>query len=148
MEGRYVLRLGLKMIDWTVDRDAQLAYSYERFAQAKDFVFRKWCEQAAERHALPPADLSGSCKYGSLFMNQVFGGSICGHYEHQYNIIGGRIVDLSHDAADVGRISNPYLHEPDFFAIPEKQAALANCLPRVERWVAQFLDELDGCESR
>jgi len=40
------------------------------------------------------------------------------------------------------------LHEPDFFAIPEKQAALANCLPRVERWVAQFLDELEGCESR
>jgi hypothetical protein len=38
-------------------------------------------------------------------MNQVFGGSICGHYEHQYNVIGGRIVDLSHDAIDVGRIT-------------------------------------------
>lgn len=134
------------MTDWTVDREAQLAYSYERFAQAKVFVFRKWCEQAAERHALPPADLSGSCKYGSLFMNQVFGGTIRGHYEHQYNVIGGRIVDLSHDAIDVGRITNPYLHEPDFFAIPEKQASLESCMPRVERWVVQFMEEIEGFE--
>jgi len=133
--------------DWTVNREAQLAYSYERFAQAKVFVFRKWCEQAAERHALPPTDLSGSCKYGSLFMNQVFGGTICGHYEHQYNIIGGRIVDLSHDAIDVGRITYPYLHEPGFFTIPEKQISLNGCLPRVERWVAQFLEEIEGSEA-
>lgn len=135
------------MTDWTVHREPQLAYSYERFAQAKIFVFRKWCEQAAERRAILPADLSGSCKYGSLFMNRVFGGSIRGHYEHQYNIIEGRIVDLSHDAIDVGRITNPYLHEPDFFAIPEKQASLNNCLPRVERWVAQFLEEIENTET-
>lgn len=130
------------MTDWTLEREAQLAYSYERFAQSKVFVFRKWCEQAAERKIAPPADLSGACKYGSLFMNQVFGGSIRGHYEHQYNHIGGRIVDLSHDAMDVGRIANPYLHEPDFFAIPEKQAALNRCLPRVEGWVLEFIAEL------
>jgi hypothetical protein len=136
------------MIDWTIDQKAQLAYSYERFAQAKVFVFRKWCELAAERGALPPIDLSGSCQYGSLFMNRVFGGSICGHYEHQYNIIGGRIVDLSHDALDVGSITNPYLHEPDFFAIPEKQASLNDCLPRVEHWVIQFLTEIKDSTSR
>lgn len=125
-----------------VERKAQLTYSYERFAQAKAFVFRKWCEQAAERGALAPTDLSGSCKYGSLFMNQVFGGTIRGHYEHQYNIIGGRIVDLSHDAIDVGRLRTPYLHEPGFFAIPEKQASLKGCLPRVEHWVTQFMAEI------
>jgi len=135
------------MIDWTANQEAQLAYSYERFAQAKVFVFRKWCEWAAERHAVPPTDLSGSCKYGSLFMNRVFGGSICGHYEHQYNIIGGRIVDLSHDAIDVGRIKNPYLHEPDFFAIPEKQASLNGCLPRAECWAAQFIKEIKDSEA-
>lgn len=135
------------MTDWTIDREAQLAYSYERFAQAKVFVFRKWCERAVERRALTPIDLSGSCKYGSLFMNQVFGGSICGHYEHQYNMIGGRIVDLSHDAIDVGRITNPYLHEPDFFSIPEKQASLDSCLPRVTRWAIQFMEEIEYCEA-
>jgi hypothetical protein len=131
------------MTDWTLNREAQLAYSYEHFAQAKVFVFRKWCERAAERGASLPIDLSGSCKYGSLFMNQVFGGVICGHYEHQYNIIGGRIVDLSHDAMDVGRLTNPYLHEPDYFNIPKKQASLDRCLPRVQGWVVQFLAEID-----
>lgn len=128
----------------TQDRQAQLAYSYERFAQAKVFVFRKWCEQAAERGVAAPADLSGSCKYGSLFMNQVFGGVICGHYQHQYNIIGGRIVDLSHDAMDVGKLSNPYLHEPDYFDIPEKQASLNGCMPRVDGWVKQFMAEIEA----
>lgn len=135
--------LGNNMIDWTINRAAQLAYSYEYFALAKVFVFRKWCERAVERGSVAPTDLSGACKYGSLFMNQVFGGVICGHYEHQYNIIGGRIVDLSHDAMDVGRMTNPYLHEPDFFNIPKKQASLNLCLPRVECWVVQFLEELD-----
>jgi hypothetical protein len=130
------------MTDWTLHQEAQLAYSYQRFAQAKVFVFRKWCEWATERGALPPSDLSGACKYGSLFMSRVFGGVIHGHYEHQYNVIEGRIVDLSHDALDVGKITNPYLHEPDFFAIPRKKAALDNCLPRVDRWVKQFLAEI------
>jgi hypothetical protein len=132
------------MNDWTVNRKARISYSYEHFAQAKAFVFRKWCEQAIERRLLPPTDLSGACKYGSLFINQVFGGSICGHYEHQYNVIDGRIVDLSHDSRDVGRITNPYLHEPEFFNIPEKQASLNSCLPRVERWVNEFLKEING----
>lgn len=136
------------MSDLTAEREAQLAYSYERFAQAKAFVFRKWCERAAERHTAPPADLSGSCKYGSLFMSQVFGGSIRGHYEHQYNLIGGRIIDLSHDAMDVGRLANPYLHEPDFFAIREKQASLNSCLPRVAVWVIQFLNEVKDSETK
>lgn len=132
------------MTDWTLNRELRLAYSYERFAQAKVFFFRKWCELAAEKHKRPPADLSGACKYGSLFMNRVFGGSIRGHYEHQYNFIGGRIVDLSHDSLDVGRITNPYLHEPEFFAIPEKNASLDRCLPRVDVWVEEFLDEIQA----
>jgi hypothetical protein len=134
------------MTDWTLDREARIAYSYERFAQAKIFVFRKWCDHAKERGLISPVDLSGSCKYGSLFMNQVFGGKICGHYEHQYNVIDGRIVDLSHDAVDVGRITNPYLHEPDFFVIPEKQASLDKCLPRVKGWVKEFLAEIGVSE--
>jgi hypothetical protein len=135
------------MTDWTLNQEAQLAYSYKFFAQAKVFVFRKWCERAVERGVIAPTDLSGSCKYGSLFMNQVFGGVICGHYEHQYNIISGRIVDLSHDAIDVGRMTNPYLHEPDYFKIPKKQASLNRCLPRVEGWVVQFLAEIETLDQ-
>ena len=135
------------MTDWTVDRKAKIAYSYERFAQAKIFVFRKWCDQAKDRGLLPPADLSGSCKYGSLFMNQSFS---VARYTVIMNIntisSGGRIVDLSHDAIDVGRITNPYLHEPDYFAIPEKRASLNKCLPRVEGWVIEFLAEIERSE--
>lgn len=134
------------MTDWTRKQEAQLNYSYEHFALAKVFVFKKWCEQAAERGIKTPTDLSGACKYGSLFMQLVFGGSIRGHYEHQYNLIGGRIVDLSHDALDVGRILNPYLHEADYFNIPEKRAALDLCLPRVRPWVRQFLAEIEAAK--
>lgn len=136
------------MTDWTVNREAQLNYSYEYFALAKVFFFQKWCEQAAERGIIAPTDLSGACKYGSLFMQLVFGGTIRGHYEHQYNFIGGRIVDLSHDALDVGRIHNPYLHEPDFFNIPEKNAALNKCVPRVTGWVLQFLAEIESTKTQ
>jgi len=132
------------MTDWMLEREARLAYSYERFAQSKVFVYGKWCEQAAERGIMRPDDLSGACKFGSLFMNQVFGGYIRGHYQHQYNHIGGRIVDLSHDAQDVGRMDNPYLHEPDYFAIPEKHAALSRCLPRVADWVSEFMADVDS----
>lgn len=130
------------MTEWTAHQQAQRDYSYAEFAHAKRFVFDRWCELSIERHKALPADLSGSCKYGSLFMNQVFGGTIQGHYEHQYNIIGGRIVDLSHDAMDVGKMQNPYRHEPDFFVIPQKKISLSQCLPRVKRWVIQFLDEV------
>ena len=126
-------------MDWTLEHEGRLVYSYEHFALAKTFVFRKWREHAAERQAEIPVDLSAACKYGSLFMNQVFGGSIQGHYQHQYNRIGGRIVDLSHDAADVGRMANPYLHEQEYFAIPELRRSLDICLPRVDIWVAEFM---------
>lgn len=129
-------------MDWTAQHEGVLVYSYEHFAHAKAFVFRKWCEHATERQAAIPSDLSGSCKYGSLFMNRVFGGSIRGHYQHQYNRIDGRIVDLSHDSADVAGMTHPYLHAPEFFAVPEQQNSLDLCLPRVERWVVEFLAEV------
>ncbi len=118
-----------------------LPYSYARFAHAKAFMFSRWCELATERQTPAPADLSGACKYGSLFVHAVFGGVIEGHYAHQFNRIGGRLVDLGHDALDVGRMHNPYLHDADYFLIPEYQARLASCTPRVESWVAGFLRE-------
>lgn len=116
-----------------------IAYSPARFADAKAFVFRLWCELALERQAPVPSDLSGACKYGSLFVQGVFGGVIEGHYAHQFNRIDGRLIDLGHDALDVGRMRNPYLHDADYFLIPEYRDRLARCAPRVEAWVAGFL---------
>ncbi len=133
--------------DYSICRVGILSYSYEGFIDAKRFVFRKWSELAAERSQPKPADLSGACKFGSLFMHRVFGGAIHGHYQHQYNIIGGRIVDLSHDALDVGAMRTPYLHEPEFFEIPEEIASLARCVPRIDGWVAEFLKEHESAKS-
>jgi hypothetical protein len=126
-------------IDFTLPQIGKLTYSSENFAKAKVFLFGKWCELASARNLIKPTDLSRSCKYGSLFAQRVFGGSIRGHYEHQYNFIDGRLVDLSHDSLDVGRMTNPYLHEILFFAIPEIQARLAKCSPRAEQWANDFL---------
>jgi hypothetical protein len=64
-----------------------------------------------------------------------------------HNIIGGRIVDLSHDALDVGAMRTPYLHEPEFFEIPEQIASLARCVPRIDGWVAEFLKEHESAKS-
>lgn len=123
------------------DHRGLLAYDYQHFAHAKEFVFRQWCAFASERQALRPEDLSGACKYGSQFMRLIFGGSIEGHYEHQYNRIAGRLVDLGHDAQDVGRMRFPYLHEAGYFELPEQQAAMRACLPRVGRWAEAFMGE-------
>jgi hypothetical protein len=128
-------------IDWTSARVAKLSYSYSHFANAKLFVFEKWCELAVDRCIAKPLDLSGSCKYGSLFVQSVFGGSIRGHFEHQYNIVEGRIVDLSHDALDVGLMFNPYSHEQEFFSVSELQSSLVSCTPRVEKWATEFIKE-------
>lgn len=122
----------------------RLVYSYANFARAKAFVFRKWCEHARACQQPVPLDLSGACKYGSLFMQQVFGGVIEGHYQHQFNRIDGRLVDLGHDAADVGAMRTPYLHEPDYFDLPEQRASLASCRTRVDAWVREFLGEGAG----
>ncbi len=138
----------MSLIDWTRSRPGPLAYSAVRFAEAKAFLFDKWCERARLRHLLQPADLSGACKYGSIFVQCLFGGAIRGHFEHQYNFIEGRIVDLSHDALDVGRMRNPYLHEPEYFDIPEVQASLAGCRAHSSAWADEFVSGQAGGRRR
>lgn len=130
-------------VDWTLSRDAKAPYSYAAFAAAKVWFFGRWCDLAEQQGLCTPVDLSGSCKFGSIFMQAVFGGSIRGHFQHQYNFIEGRLVDLSHDAADVGRMRNPYLHEPEYFSIPEVQVSLAGCQVRAEHWATEFLLSLE-----
>jgi hypothetical protein len=130
----------MPFVDWTSHREGRVAYSYVSFAAAKSWMFDQWTDFAAERGLARPVDLSGSCKYGSIFVQSVFGGSIRGHFEHQYNFLGGRLVDMSHDALDVGRMRNPYLHEPEYFNIPELQTSLATCVARAERWADEFVE--------
>lgn len=119
---------------------ALLVFSSTEFARAKKFIFLKWCERAVERGEPTPLDLSHSCKYGSLFMSMVFGGVVEGNYQHQYNMIDGKIVDLSHDAADVLALREPYYHEAELFGIEKHMASMESCRPRVETWVKEFMD--------
>jgi hypothetical protein len=129
----------MSFIDFTLPRIGKISYSYENFSLAKEFVFTKWCETARIRNLTIPIDLSRSCKYSSLFAQSIFGGVIRGHYEHQYNFIDGRLVDLSHDALDVGKMSNPYLHEKSYFDLPEIQTSLEKCSHRTEQWATEFM---------
>ena len=129
----------MEFFDFTASQTGKMLYSYANFAKAKIFIFDKWCEIARDQNLAAPLDLSRSCKYGSLFAQSVFGGGIRGHYEHQYNFIDGRLVDLSHDSLDVGKMSNPYLHEKSFFDIPETQTSLTRCSPRAQQWAAEFV---------
>jgi hypothetical protein len=105
---------------------------------AREFVFAKWCERARERGEERPLDLSRSCKYGTLFMRTVFGGTIAGNYQHQFNVIDDRIVDLSDGAADVALLAFPYRHDPELFGIVEHIASMDGCRPRVNAWAAEF----------
>jgi hypothetical protein len=128
-------------MDWSQPQAGQRAWSPAQFAGTQAFVLQQWRRWAVLRQAAAPQDLSGACRYGSLFMCRLYGGAIRGHYQHQYNDLQGRHVDLSRDAADVQAMRDPWQHEPLYFQVPELQRALQTCLPRVDDWVAQFLSE-------
>jgi hypothetical protein len=68
-------------------------------------------------------DLSGSQVWQPVYESGLRG-TICGRYEHQYNVIGGRIVDLGlmHRCREL----TTYLHRPTF-VVPE--AGLTEWLP-------------------
>jgi len=106
---------------------------------ARQFVFTKWLERAHQRGEAVPVDLSHSCKYGTLFMCTVFGGVIAGNYQHQFNIIDDRIVDLSDTATDVLALLRPYFEEPELFYIAEHRASMKACQPRIDEWVREYL---------
>lgn len=106
---------------------------------ARRFVLMKWRERAEECGEALPVDLSRSCKYGSLFMQSVFGGVIAGNYQHQFNIIDECIVDLSDDAADVRALPAPYRLEPELFDTAEHMVSMRGCQQRVDAWAAAFL---------
>lgn len=106
---------------------------------ARGFVFDKWCERALERGEKAPLDLSRACKYSSLFMRTVFGGTITGNYQHQFNIIDGNRIDINDRAADVLALARPHFEEPELFDVAEHIASMRACQPRVDVWVAEYM---------
>lgn len=111
--------------------------------QARQFVWRKWRDRAAELGRARPADLSGACKFASLFAQHLFGGHVRGNTDHQFVLLDdGQVIDLTAGAADVAGLADPYRHDRRFWNNPEHRASLVSCQTRVARWVAEF------CQSR
>lgn len=104
----------------------------------KWFALQKWRERALERRLDEPDDLSSACKFCSLFVKILYGGKIQGNYDHQYNVIDGKRIDLSADSQDVKQMDNPYRHDPLFFANDDHLDSLESCLPRITDWVSSY----------
>lgn len=118
-----------------------LAPTPKNIAIAKRFVLRKWEERKLERGAAEPHDLSDSCKFSSLFAQRIFGGRLRGNEKHQYVSLGGSIIDLNADAADVQDMKHPYRHDPVFWGNTDHVASMRSCIPRVDQWIEEFLAE-------
>lgn len=107
-----------------------------------DFVYEKWCQRANERNQAQPDDLSYSCKFSSLFIKMIFGGIIEGNEHHQYNVIDGKIWDLSSQSHDVLMLKekdiDAYYHDVYFFANDEHLESLQSCMPRVMGWASEY----------
>lgn len=109
---------------------------------AKNFFMDKWRERAKETGRSIPTDLSGACKFGSLFAQAVFGGTLQGNYNHQFVVLDNGIrIDLGEDAQDRLSFSDDgewYNHDDAFFNNPEHLESMTSCKPRVQRWVKEW----------
>lgn len=113
-------------------------------AEMTSFVLARWRERAAEMTLPEPTDLSGSCRFSSLFVQALHGGSIRGYNDHFHvRLPSGLIVDLNTDAADVRAIrergGDPHWHHRAFMGSREVRESFDTCRPRVERWTSQWL---------
>lgn len=110
--------------------------------RAKKFILEKWQERAVERKAKMPEDLSGACKFASLFAARVFGGELVGNSNHQFVRLHGEILDLTDGASSFAEWRqkgiNPYRHDQEFWGNPEHLASMESCLPRVDGWVSAW----------
>lgn len=105
-------------------------YTPELHSQMRDFVLEKWRERAGELgREEQPNDLSGACKFASLFAQGVVGGKLEAHRDHTWvRLEDGRVVDIT-DGVD----SKDYTAHPTYMGQEWKQS-LATCKPRVKRW--------------
>jgi hypothetical protein len=119
-------------------------------AAAREFALSMWRERWAERKAdwesklsspfteNEPADLSGSCKFTSVFAAAVFGGGIDGNYDHQFAVFKGGVIDLNDFASDVTALTDPYRCDTLFFGSKDHMKSMKSCLPRIENWIGSY----------
>lgn len=142
-----------------------IAATPQNLQLAKDFVFLKWKERSKERGDFAPTDLSGSCKFSSMFAQKIFGGKLAGNENHQYVMLNGTIIDLNIDAEDVVNFQKeydrdgfigykkskygwmewhgpPHEHDEIFFNNQDHRESMKSCRPRVNQWVEEFKEIL------
>ena len=111
--------------------------------QARLFVFSKWQERAAEKGLAPPVDLSGSCKFSSMFAARVFGLEMAGNWDHQFCLTPeGEVLDLNEGAADIAQLEDAYRHDKEFWLNPDHAESMDSCYPRVKAWLREFSETL------
>jgi len=104
----------------------------EWIAKAREFLLEKWSERVRELGRKQPADLSGACKFSSLFGKEVFGLDIQGNWDHQFNVLpDGSPLDL-------GEQGDSHEHDEEFFGNPEHRESMKSCMPRVRGWAEEF----------
>jgi len=115
----------------------KLAITKRNFDAARDFLYRKWVERAAEEVGRPvPRDLTGACKFASLFAQALFGGKLRGNEDHQWVETKEGVIDLT-GCAGVKRCV--YWHDDEWWMNEDHKDSLESCKPRVARWVKEFL---------
>lgn len=105
------------------------------------FCLRKWQERHVENKGSlgeTPQDLSNACKFTALFGSVVFGADIGGNYDHVFNVLDGKIIDINAGAADVAALADPYRHDDVFIGSGDFQDSMDSCVSRVEEWICDF----------
>ena len=115
---------------------------------ARKALANLWRERAAERGLPEPADLSGSCKFSSLLLSEVFGLEMRGNEDHQFCVgPGGEIVDLNANEPDVRALADPYRHDSSFWMSPDHAESLESCRRRVASWAVRLRAEIAAAEA-
>jgi hypothetical protein len=122
----------------TTNKKPKVALNAHTLNLARDFVLLRWKARAEEYGLIEPHDLSRSCKFSCLFVQDTFGGKIEANEEHCFNKINGIIVDLNEFSIDVLTMDEPYTHDPEFLAEPDFHHSLDSCMERVKGWVKDF----------
>ena len=110
---------------------------------ARDVIARLWNERCEERGTPISDDRSGSCKFAALIAREIFGGQLAGNDEHVFVVLGGVIIDLNRDQADVKDLgSEAYLEDPLSLLHPDYRDAMGSCVPRASKWAMVALQEM------
>lgn len=113
--------------------------------RAKHVALEGWKERASEPWYKQdaPNDLSGACKFASMFAQRLFGGELRGNYDHQFVLLDGAIIDLTEGSEDLNRLrlegKDPYRHDRFFWGNRDHRDSMKTCEARVAKWVEMYL---------